>query len=111
MGWTMPMPPASDTAATSSGLLQGYMAPQISGTSMPASRVSAVSRRVIIRQQATGSRPQARTSWSVAGCRLPVPLLVKPPHRRHPTDQVSRGIGDIGGDEVLDRLRHIRNRD
>src|SRR5436305_1066370 len=44
-GWITPMPPASETAATSSGLLHGYMAPQISGTSMPSWRVTAVSRR------------------------------------------------------------------
>ena len=37
MGWMMPRPPASLAAATSSGLEQGYMAPQISGTSTPAS--------------------------------------------------------------------------
>jgi hypothetical protein len=36
MGWMMPMPPASETAAMSSGLEQGYMAPQMSGVSMPA---------------------------------------------------------------------------
>src|SRR5260221_14677841 len=35
----MPMAPAADTAATSSGLLHGYMAPQMSGTSMPACAV------------------------------------------------------------------------
>ena len=40
-----PMPPASETAATSSGLLHGYMAPQMSGTSMPSWRVTEVSRR------------------------------------------------------------------
>ena len=40
----MPIPPASDTAATSSGLLQGYIAPQTSGTSIPASRVRGVER-------------------------------------------------------------------
>src|SRR6476646_1192633 len=38
-----PMPPASETAATSSGLLHGYMAPQISGTSTPSWRVTGVS--------------------------------------------------------------------
>ncbi len=43
-GCTMPIPPASDTAATSSGLLQGYIAPQTSGTSIPASRVRGVER-------------------------------------------------------------------
>ena len=42
MGWTIPIPPASETAATSSGLLQGYMAPHTSGTSMPAARVRGV---------------------------------------------------------------------
>ena len=42
MGCRMPIPPASDAAATSSGLLHGYMAPQISGTSIPACSVSAV---------------------------------------------------------------------
>ena len=35
------MPPARDTAATSSGLLQGYIGPPISGTSMPSCRVKA----------------------------------------------------------------------
>jgi len=43
IGWMMPIPPASETAATSSGLLQGYIAPQMIGTSMWACRVSAVS--------------------------------------------------------------------
>jgi hypothetical protein len=38
----MPMPPAADTAATSSGLEHGYIAPQISGTSMPSCRENAV---------------------------------------------------------------------
>src|SRR5213593_2709495 len=42
-GWTIPMPPASDTAATSSGFEHGNMAPPISGTATRASRVSAVS--------------------------------------------------------------------
>jgi hypothetical protein len=32
----MPIAPASEAAATSSGLLQGYIAPQISGTVIPA---------------------------------------------------------------------------
>ena len=36
IGWTMPRPPASDTAATSSGLLQGYIAPHRIGTSIRA---------------------------------------------------------------------------
>jgi hypothetical protein len=38
----MPMAPASDTAATSSGFVHGYIAPQMSGTSMPTWRVNAV---------------------------------------------------------------------
>src|SRR5262245_14208326 len=38
----MPMPPAADTAPTSSGLEHGYIAPQISGTSMPACSVRGV---------------------------------------------------------------------
>ena len=42
MGWTIPIPPASETAATSSGLLQGYMAPHTSGTSIPACSVRGV---------------------------------------------------------------------
>ena len=41
------MPPASEAAATSSGLEHGYIAPQISGTSMPSFRVSGVSSRDI----------------------------------------------------------------
>src|SRR3989442_727559 len=44
MGWTMPIPPASLAAATSSGLLHGYIAPQTSGTPMPAWRAAGVSR-------------------------------------------------------------------
>jgi hypothetical protein len=40
------MPPASETAATSSGLEQGNIAPQISGTSIPKAPVSGVSSRV-----------------------------------------------------------------
>ena len=42
IGWMIPSPPAADTAAISSGLLHGYIAPQISGTSTPAWRVNAV---------------------------------------------------------------------
>src|SRR5690606_2538293 len=34
--------PAADTAPTSSGLLQGYMAPPMNGTRIPASRVRCV---------------------------------------------------------------------
>src|SRR3569623_640845 len=47
-GWTTPIAPASETAATSSGLVHGYMAPQISGTSMPTWRVNTVSDRLIV---------------------------------------------------------------
>ena len=42
-GCTMPSHRPADAAATSSGLLHGYIAPQISGTAMPAWRVSGVS--------------------------------------------------------------------
>jgi hypothetical protein len=35
IGWMMPIPPAADTAAMSSGFEHGYMAPQMSGTSIP----------------------------------------------------------------------------
>jgi hypothetical protein len=42
MGCTMPIPPAAETAATSSGLLHGYIAPQISGTVIRACSVSGV---------------------------------------------------------------------
>jgi len=38
IGWTTPSAPASLAAATSSGLEQGYIAPQISGRATPASR-------------------------------------------------------------------------
>ena len=44
MGCTIPIPPASDTAATNSGLEHGYMAPHSRGTVIPASRVRGVSR-------------------------------------------------------------------
>src|SRR5688500_16929889 len=37
------MPPAAETAPTSSGLLHGYIAPQMSGTRMRACLVSSVS--------------------------------------------------------------------
>ena len=47
-GCTIPIPPASDAAATSSGLLHGYIAPQISGTSIPACAVSGVARAVML---------------------------------------------------------------
>ena len=43
IGCTMPSPPALLTAATNSGLLHGYMGPQMSGTRIWAWRVSAVS--------------------------------------------------------------------
>ncbi len=55
MGWMTPSPPASDTAATSSGLLHGYMAPQMSGTSMPTARVKAVSTAAML-SSGTGFR-------------------------------------------------------
>src|SRR4051812_44857460 len=42
MGCTIPMPPASLAAATSSALLQGYIAPQIMGYLMPKARVNSV---------------------------------------------------------------------
>src|ERR1035437_2925062 len=42
IGCTIPMPPASLTAATSSGLLHGYIGPQMSGTSMPTCVVNGV---------------------------------------------------------------------
>src|SRR5688572_17072640 len=42
IGCTMPIAPASDTAATSSGLLHGYIAPQMSGTATLACRVKGV---------------------------------------------------------------------
>src|ERR1043166_7635051 len=61
----MPMPPASETAATSSGLLHGYMAPQISGTSIPAWDVSLVS--------TTGIRDQGAREPGSRGARAPPP--------------------------------------
>ena len=42
MGCTIPIAPAAETAATSSALEQGYMAPPIRGSWLPASRVSGV---------------------------------------------------------------------
>jgi hypothetical protein len=47
IGWTMPMPPAADTAATSSRFEQGYIAPQMRGTSIPTWRVKIVETAVI----------------------------------------------------------------
>jgi hypothetical protein len=43
----MPSAPASDAAATSSGLLHGYIAPQMSGISTLAWRVRAVSSKAV----------------------------------------------------------------
>ena len=61
-----PMPPASETAATSSGLLHGYMAPQISGTSMPSWRVSGVSRREPSRDTYRSTvTPRQKATWSL----------------------------------------------
>src|SRR5688500_147606 len=42
IGWMMPIPPAAETAPTSSGLLHGYIAPQMIGSSIAASRQSSV---------------------------------------------------------------------
>src|SRR5688500_123994 len=50
----MPMAPASEAAATSSGLLHGYIAPQKIGTSIPSCSVTGVVRRVMGR---TAYRP------------------------------------------------------
>jgi hypothetical protein len=43
-GWPTPMPPALETAVTSSGLLHGYIGPQMIGRAIPASRVRRVAR-------------------------------------------------------------------
>src|SRR5512147_2916934 len=84
----MPMPPASDTAATSSGLLQGYIAPQMSGISMPAWRVSAVA--------PTGSGIRHR---------------LEPPHHRGPGHHLAGAVLDVRGDLVVGPLGHHRNHD
>src|SRR5215471_3989843 len=54
IGCTTPSPPASETAATSSGLLHGYMAPHTSGTRMPAWRVRAVSGTALLVEREVG---------------------------------------------------------
>src|SRR5258708_1490524 len=46
IGWSTPIPPASEIAATSSGLLHGYMAPPMIGSAMPSCRVRTVSKQV-----------------------------------------------------------------
>jgi hypothetical protein len=66
MGWMIPIPPASDTAATSSGLLQGYIAPQMTGTSIPAWRASGVSSREGLIPARGASAPWARATTSPA---------------------------------------------
>jgi len=68
IGCTIPIPPASETAATSSGLLHGYIAPQISGTSIPAWRVSGVS---------SGEALRGGTRASVGGVDISDPLDAK----------------------------------
>src|SRR5688500_14616641 len=84
----MPMPPASLTAATSSGLLQGYIAPQMSGTSMPACRVSGVS--------------------SGRGF-TPLDGREAPPHG-DPRHDVAAGVADLRDDVVIERLAHLGRR-
>jgi len=62
-----PMPPASETAATSSGLLHGYMAPQISGTSTPSWRVTGVSSgmRAMLARKAGREEPPRKERRSI----------------------------------------------
>ena len=59
----MPMPPAAETAATSSGLLHGYIAPQISGTSIPRRSLNGV------------RRPLAESRTGLGRSALPAELL------------------------------------
>src|SRR5438067_505908 len=63
----MPMPPAADTAATSSGLEHGYIAPPTSGSSTPASRVSAVAREAAPARERTQPLPQSQESGAGGG--------------------------------------------
>src|SRR5262249_30578434 len=84
IGWTMPIAPASEIAATSSGLLQGYIAPPTSGTSIPASRVSAVAIGTVT--PTLGSPP------------------LEPPDRADQGHQGPGGVLDGGLDRKLDRV-------
>src|SRR5436189_3009768 len=93
----MPMAPAAETAPTSSGLLHGYIAPQISGMSTPASRVSCVA----VTLPTPGSRLSAPDS------RLPTPgscsrLPEQPDHRAARDDVPARVLH--GGDDLVAHL-------
>jgi len=59
-GCTIPIAPASDTAATSSGFVHGYMAPQMMGWSMPTWRVNAVGCGFIARSPAAKAKLATR---------------------------------------------------
>src|SRR5262245_14067014 len=78
-GCTIPIAPASEAAATSSTLLHGYIAPQMSGTAIPAWRVSGVASPL------TSVRP-SRAS----------PREPEPPAHAHGGDDRTRGVADLG---------------
>src|SRR5215217_4737671 len=72
MGCTTPRPPASLTAATSSGFEHGYIGPQMSGTSTWAWRVSGVSMGIArrYRTRQPNAKWKRRHMPSVGMCRL-----------------------------------------
>src|SRR5262245_14144215 len=85
-GWAMPIPPASETAATSSTLLHGYMAPPMSGTSTRAWRVSGVS----------SVTPAAWRGGSGGGFRRSRPRHEpEPPQHTHGGHEVARLVADL----------------
>src|SRR5215218_2090905 len=89
------MPPASETAATNSGLLHGYMAPQISGTSMPSWRVSGVSRRLPTLFLDRHAAPEGYVVLDVGRRRLGVrvvPVGVRVLHSVHGEGVVARRL-------------------
>src|SRR5215207_23621 len=103
IGCTIPMPPASDTAATSSGLLHGYIAPQMSGTSTPAWRVNGVANAL----DAIACADGVDTVTPGTSC----PLRANEPSHGRARDVVTTRITDRRLDLDLARLGELREHD
>src|SRR5574341_2255461 len=96
----MPMPPAAETAATSSGLLQGYMAPQTSGTSMAAARVNRVEGTALLVEREVGVALEGLLVPLHEAARLGHAEALLPKRRldraAHPRDQVFLVVLHVG---------------
>src|SRR5579871_2582177 len=68
----MPMAPASDAAATSSGLEHGYIAPQMMGYSIPTCLVKRVGTGATVRERRAGAPRSARGNGGQGGAVLGV---------------------------------------